>query len=36
VVTGLGERGDDPVDLCVQRGDGPLELLDVLQGQPQQ
>jgi hypothetical protein len=30
-VTGLSERGDDPVDLRVEFGDGPLRLLDMLQ-----
>src|SRR5215211_473239 len=35
-VTGPRERGDDPVDLRVELGDGPLQLLDVVQGQPQQ
>jgi hypothetical protein len=33
---GRGERGDDPVNLGVQFGDGPLQLLDVVQGQPHQ
>jgi hypothetical protein len=32
-VTGLCERGDDPVDRHVEFGDGPLQLLDVVQGQ---
>jgi hypothetical protein len=35
-ITGLCERGDDPIDRRVQCGDGPLQLLDVVQGQPQQ
>src|SRR6266536_6593942 len=30
------KRGDGPVDGLVQGGDGPLQLLDVLQRQPQQ
>jgi hypothetical protein len=35
-VTGRRERGDDPVDRHVEFGDGPLQLLDVVQGQPHQ
>jgi hypothetical protein len=35
-VTGPSERGDDPVDRRVEFGDGPLQLLDMRQGQPQQ
>ena len=35
-VTGLGERGDDPVDRHVEFGYRPLQLLDVVQGQPHQ
>lgn len=35
-VTGLGERGDDPVDRHVEFGAGPLQLLDVVQGPPHQ
>ena len=35
-ITGLSERGDDPVDRRVEFGDGPLQLLHVLQGEPHQ
>src|SRR3990170_5743044 len=34
VVTRRRERGDHPLDLLVERRDGALELLEVLQGEP--